>query len=138
MTNATEQAQIFYDAALQGQFDRIPGLLHDDFEFHPMQGFPFGKVYQGWDAVVGEFFPQLLGVFASWAAVPATIFVADGDRVVVTGHYQAGIKGKTDKVEIPFLHLWEVRDEKLALCRSFTDTALVQQAVQAGSSSISA
>jgi ketosteroid isomerase-like protein len=51
---------------------------------------------------------------------------------VVTGHYQAGIKGKTDKVEIPFLHLWEVRDEKLALCRSFTDTALVQKAVKEG------
>jgi uncharacterized protein len=132
MTNSTEQARIFYDAALQGQFDRIPALLHDDFEFHPMQGFPYGQIYKGWDNVVGEFFPKLLGIFASWAAVPSTIFVADGNRVVVTGHYQAGIKGKADKVEIPFLHLWEVRDEKLALCRSFTDTALVQKAAQEG------
>jgi uncharacterized protein len=132
MTKSTEQARIFYEAALGGQFDRIPALLHDDFEFHPMEGFPYGKIYKGWDAVVRDFFPNLLSLFASWAAVPSAIFAADDNRVVVTGHYVAGIKGKVDKVEIPFLHLWETRDGKLALCRPFTDTALVQQAVQAG------
>ncbi len=40
-------AKNFYDFALAGRIDDIPALLHEEFEFHALPGFPHGGVYRG-------------------------------------------------------------------------------------------
>ena len=132
MNNPVIDAKAFYEYALAGRINDIPALLHDQFEFHALPGFPHGRVYRGWSAVATEFFPALFGDFASWAAKPTTVVGADGGRVLVIGNYQAGIKGTDEVAEFPFVHVWETRDGKLCIARSYTDTAAVQAAVARG------
>ena len=132
MGNPVIDATAFYEFALAGRINDIPALLHDDFEFHALPGFPHGGIYRGWPAVATEFFPALFGDFSSWAAKPTTVVAADGERVLVIGHYQAGIKGTDEVAQFPFVHVWDTRDGKLCIARSYTDTAAIQAAVARG------
>ena len=132
MSQPVTDAKAFYEAGREGRFQDIPALLHSDFEFHPMAGFPHGRPYRGWAAVATEFFPALASEFESWAAIPSDIVAADGRRVLVMGHYHAGIKGTTEIATIPFVHVWETREGRLLTAYSYTDTLLVQAAAARG------
>jgi uncharacterized protein len=56
-------------------------------------------------------------------------FIAAGENVVAIGR----IEGKTRKagvpVDVPFVHVWTVREGYLQRLRAFTDTALLARAL---------
>jgi len=56
-------------------------------------------------------------------------FITAGDQVVALGR----IQGKTRKagvpIDVPFAHVWTVRDGYLQRLRAFTDTAVLAQAL---------
>lgn len=93
-------------------------------------GFPYGGVYHGWDSVARDFFGQLGPKFDRFAAKPEQYFAADGNHVVVEGHYHAVPKGGPE-VAIRFSHLWTIRDGKLSEMVQTADSHVLQRALAA-------
>ena len=105
-------------------------IIADDLVFDVTPGFPGGGVYHGWDSVGRDFFGQIAPLYDSFYA-GAEQFFADGqDHVFVYGHYHATPKG-SEEVQVRFIHLWTVRDGKLAHMVQAADSHILRQALAA-------
>jgi uncharacterized protein len=47
----------------------------------------------------------------------------------VLGHYHATPKGEDEEVQVRFIHLWTIRDGKLAHMQQAADSAVLRQAL---------
>jgi len=117
-----------YAAFARGDIPLILGMLDPKVEWTDAEGFPTAGTYVGPDAVQGMF----ARVGADWQrfeAVPHN-YVADGDRVVVLGEYNAthNVTGKS--ATVPFAHVWQIKDGKIAFFRQFTDGPAFQRLVK--------
>jgi uncharacterized protein len=99
-----------------------PGIVWDI-----TPGFPGGGIYHGFDSVVNDFFGPLFGRFDAFYPVGEE-FYADGDHVIASGHYEGTTKTGTS-VQVRFIHLWTVRDGKLARLRQAADSLVVDRAL---------
>jgi ketosteroid isomerase-like protein len=96
-------------------------LYADDIDWY-VPGYPVPhERYRGRGAVTDEFFPAMRAHFSAWKA-EASEFIEAGDRVTVIGRY-VGTTTAGTPVVIPFLHVWTVRDGKIAAVIAAADTA---------------
>ncbi|MFI0449722.1 nuclear transport factor 2 family protein [Actinomadura sp. 6N118] len=102
-------------------------IMAPDIVWDITPGFPNGGVYHGFDSVVNDFFGPLFGRFDTFYPV-AEEFYADGDHVIALGDYQGSTKtGKN--VQVRFIHLWTVREGKLARMQQAADSLVVDRAL---------
>jgi hypothetical protein len=59
-------------------------VLAPDVRWHVIEGFPYGDVYIGIEAVLEHFFKRLFTDFEEWHTEPSELFEAD-ERVFVLG-----------------------------------------------------
>ena len=96
-------------------------LYADDIDWY-VPSYPVPKErYHGRTAVAEEFFPAMRSHFTAWRA-EATEYIEAGDRVTVIGRY-FGTTTSGKELVIPFLHVWTVRDGKIAAVIAAADTA---------------
>lgn len=117
-----------YDAFARGDVPAVLGALAPDIRWTEADGFPYAGTYTGPDAVLNGVFMRLGTEWDGFAAVPAE-HVAQGDTVVSIGTYSGTYKATGKRMEVPFAHVWQVKDGKIVRFRQFTDTALVQAAL---------
>jgi ketosteroid isomerase-like protein len=103
-------------------------VIAEDLVFDITPGFPFGGVYHGWDSTGSDFFGRLLPNFESFAAGAEQFYSDDQDHVFVYGHYHATPKDGGEPRQARFIHLWTVRDRKLAHLVQAADSHVVHQA----------
>lgn len=118
-----------YDAIGKQDVPTLMGLLHDDVRWTINVSDPgnvpwFGD-FRGKDGV-GQFFGGIQAV--DWTDFSPLEMVGDGDLVMALLH--AAFKTKTGK-ETDFLevHVWRVRDGKVASLDAIEDTAQVKEAL---------
>jgi hypothetical protein len=56
-------------------------------------------------------------------------FIAAGENVVAIGRIQGKTRKAAVPVDVPFVHVWTVREGYLQRLRAFTDTALLARAL---------
>jgi len=56
-------------------------------------------------------------------------FITMDERVVAIGHIKGETEGGTVAIDVPFVHVWTVRDDRLEQLLFFTDTAMLTQAL---------
>lgn len=111
-----------YAAFADGDLDGVVADLHPDIEWQQAQGLPHGGVYHGVGAVrVNIFEPLDAEWWEEFSAEPSE-FLDAGDDVVVLGRYRGVAKGTHKLLDVPFVHVWTMRDEKAILFRQFLDT----------------
>ena len=129
MTEENEKrVRAFYDATVPGHRESLRGLQAPHVVYDLPLGMPIGcGHFEGLQDVLDRFltsFYKALDVH-----FVAEEFIAAGDEVVALGR----IEGKTRKaavpVNVPFAHVWTVRDGYLQRLRAFTDTALLAHAL---------
>ncbi|MGW3981909.1 nuclear transport factor 2 family protein [Streptomyces mirabilis] len=104
-------------------------VMAPDIIWDVTPGFPNGGVYNGLDSVGGDFFRRVFEVFESFYAEGEQFFEDADNHVFVLGHYRGvSKKGKTAKVR--FIHLWTVRDGKLAHMQQAADSQIAQLALE--------
>lgn len=101
-------------------------IIAPDLVWDITPGFPYSGVYHGWESVSRDFFGQLVPDYESFAAHAEQFFAADDDHVFVLGHYHAGGKAGTE-ADARFIHLWTIRDGKLAHLRQAADSHVVRE-----------
>ena len=111
-----------YAAFARGDLDGVLADLHPEIEWQQAQGLPHGGVYHGVADVRRNIFEPLDAEWwAEFAAEPSE-FLDAGDDVVVLGRYLGVAKGTGKLLDVPFVHVWTMRNEKAVLFRQFLDT----------------
>ncbi|QAU45667.1 nuclear transport factor 2 family protein [Bradyrhizobium guangzhouense] len=130
MSKAVQIVQAFYDAVSRADAATVVGLLHPDLHWTEAEGFPY---YSGtWlrpQEVLDKLLVPLVRDWDDFSAV-ADDFIVEGDRVVSLGVYSGVNKATGKAMRAPFAHVWRVADGKLARFDMYTDTLLIDRAMQ--------
>jgi ketosteroid isomerase-like protein len=112
-----------YAAFERGDLDAVLADFDPEIEWHQAQGLPHGGLYHGRDEVRRNVFEPLDAEWWSeFSALPDEILDA-GDELVVLGRYRGTAKGTGKRLDVPFVHVWTLRDERATRFRQFLDTA---------------
>jgi ketosteroid isomerase-like protein len=127
-----ENVGVARDAYAAFQRGDIPGLIEllaDDIDWwvpgEPEQIPQAGRV--SGRAAVGEFFGRLAESEEITHFEPRE-FIAQGDKVVVTGNYKGRTRPAGRDYDLDWLHVFTVRDGRIAAFREYLDTAALADA----------
>ena len=106
--------------------------LSEDVEWvvPEVEGVPGRGTWRGPEQV-GEFF-RILSDTQEPRQLELREFVAQGDKVVVLGHYVWHVKATGKEWESDFVHALSVRDGKVTRFQEYTDTAVFGDAFREG------
>ena len=122
--------EALYAGFATGDLPAVLATMSPEIEWTEAEGYPYAGTFTGPDAVVQAVFARLATEWEGYQAVPDS-YVSEGDTVVALGHYSGRYKETGKSFRAPFVHVWTVRDGKLVKFVQYTDTVLVQRAVQA-------
>lgn len=118
-----ELVQRSYAAFERDDLDAVLADMHPDIEWHQAQGLPHGGLYHGVDEVRRNIFDPLDEEWWSeFTATPEQLLDA-GSEIVVVGRYRGVAKATGKILDVPFVHIWTVENEKAVRFRQFLDTA---------------
>jgi uncharacterized protein len=112
-----------------GDVPAIVNLLNDDIviEFYGPEGIiPYAGHYQG-KAQATRFFKTVLSSVDIHVFEPDE-FIAERDKVVVTGHLHLTAKSTGGEIESDFVHVITMAEGKWSRFRDFMDTNIAAQA----------
>ena len=126
-----QRVRSFYEATAPGHREATRGLQASHVVYDLPEGMPVAcGHFEGLQDVLERFLTSFYGALD--VRLLAEEFIAEGEQVVAIGR----IQGKTRKagvpVDVPFAHIWTVREGHLQRMRAFTDTALLAQALAKG------
>jgi ketosteroid isomerase-like protein len=111
-----------YEAFARNDLEGVMADMDEAIEWHQAQGLPHGGFYRGLDEVRRNVFEPLHDQWwAEFSAEPDE-FVDAGDTVVVLGRYRAVAKRTGRRLDVPYIHVWTLRDGKAVRFRQFLDT----------------
>ena len=124
----TDVVQQGYEALGRGDIPAVLDLLTDDVEWIH-QGpsvIPFAGTRHGHEGVAESF--SLLDEHLEFEQFEPREFVAQGDTVVVLGFERSVSKATGHTIEQEWVHVYTLRDGKIAKARFFDDTAAYVEA----------
>ena len=118
-------------AASRGDQDGMQRELHPDIVAVPFGAAMEGKAYRGPAEVMGWWRNEILVSWDFFQVLPES-FERVGDKILVTGRWNArGIESGVE-LDIPASWVVEVRDGKLAYWQTYTDHAQARREVGLG------
>jgi ketosteroid isomerase-like protein len=128
----TQLVQQAYHAFQNGDIPALLDALSEDVEWvvPEVEGLPGRGTWRGPEQV-GEFF-RILSDTQEPRQLELREFVAQGDKVVLLGHYVWHVKATGKEWESDFVHALSVRDGKVTRFQEYTDTAAFGAAFREG------
>lgn len=105
----------------------IHQLCDEKLEWNTLSGMPHGGKYVGLKSIFEDYFTNMLSNFKEFHAMPDE-FLESKNHVIVIGRYQ-GISKKEKTFDVPFSHIYEIRNNKIFKFRQFTDTQKIQESL---------
>jgi ketosteroid isomerase-like protein len=123
-----EVTQNLFSAFGAGDIPAILELLNDDIviEFYGPDVIPYAGMYHG-KAQAREFFATVLSS-VDINQFDAEEIIADGDKVIVTGHLNLNAKRTGRTIDSDFVHVITLANGKWTRFRDFMNTAVAVQA----------
>ena len=129
MGGHSEAIANLYAAFARGDVPAVLAAFAPNISWTEAEGFPYGGTYVGADAVLQNVFAKLGSEWNGFAAVPDEI-IASTDTVVAFGEYSGTYKATGKSFKAPFAHAWKFDAGRIISFRQYTDTAVVQRALQ--------
>jgi ketosteroid isomerase-like protein len=134
--SAAENKTLVMEGYRQFQSGDIAHLLeryHDDAEWTGPESdlTPFAGKFHGRQGIA-QFFQKLGDSVQTIRFQPLTV-VAEADQVVVTGEASWLVKSTGRRYDTAWVHVFTMRDGKVAAFQSYYDTAACEKAFQPGS-----
>ncbi len=121
----------FYDAIVPGHRERVSSLQDAHIIYELPDGMPTGGGrFKGIQDVRERFLPGFYGILDVHVAVED--FITSGEHVVAIGRLQGKTRKGAIPIDVPFVHVWTVWNDRLQRLRFFTDTAILTQAIEKG------
>ncbi|WP_120498221.1 nuclear transport factor 2 family protein [Kiloniella sp. EL199] len=109
---------------------RDPKLFSHDVKFTICKTFPYSGTYHGAKAIYEDFFGKLLSRFAEFR-VERDLELQDGMTVIIVGRYVGKVTVASSEFEVPFTHVWQVKDGMVLSVQQHAETALLNHAFDA-------
>lgn len=119
-----------YEAFARKDLDGVLGDMAPDIRWEQAQGLPHGGVYHGLDEVRRNIFEPLDAEWWTEFSADPDEFLDAGEDVVVLGRYRGVAKGTGKRLDVPFVHVWTLREGRAIRFRQFLDTAGWVEALQ--------
>ena len=119
-----------YAAFGRGDVPAVLGAFAEDIEWFEAEGMPYGGLYRGGDAVVQNVFGPIATDVEGFAVTPEE-FVGSGDTVAAIVRYTGTGKATGKSLDVPVVHVWDIRDGKLTRFRQYIDTVKFAEVVPA-------
>ena len=121
--------QMFKNKDIKG----LLALFSDDIEWQGIESenIPFAGDFHGLEEVAQYF--ALLDQSQEAIQFTPQDFIAEGDRVVVSGTSSWSVKANGQRFDNPWVHLFTIRDGKVAKFQQYNDTAATEKAYTAAS-----
>jgi len=120
-----------YGAFARGDVPAVLGAFTDDIEWFEAEGMPYGGLHRGPDAVAQNVFGPISEDVEGFAVTPEEV-IGSGATVAAVVRYMGTGKATGKALDVPAVHMWEIRDGKLARFRQFIDTVKFAEVVPAG------
>jgi hypothetical protein len=135
MSQNLETVRGFYEAMGRGDIAFVLGVFDAQIEWNEAENFIYSDVkpFIGPQAVLSGVFGRFAAEWERFGATPEQILDA-GDTVVAFGRYNGTYKATGAAVNAQFVHVFTLRDGKLAKFQQYTDTAQFRNAVNRGAS----
>ncbi len=121
-----------YEAFLHKDYDHLFAIMTPEIEWEAAVGIgvkiPFGGLRKGLPAVKTYF--KELEENMLFQKYEITEYVAENDKVVALGLYQAKVKPTNKTVTLPFVTVFTLKNEKIIKYEQFLDTATLLTAFQ--------
>jgi ketosteroid isomerase-like protein len=125
---SVEVVKGLYAAFGKGDVPAVLGAMAADIEWCEAEGMPYGGVYHGGEEVAQNVFGPLLEDIPNFAVTPEQFFASE-DAVAVVARYTGSGKATGKELDLPVVHVWDVRSGKIARFRQFVDTAMFLEVV---------
>jgi uncharacterized protein len=124
-----ELVQQTYQAFGRGDVAAMQSVMAEDFEWDSRYsaGVPLGGVWRGHDGLLD--FLKAVGEAVNVLAFEIQEFIAQGDKVVALGFDESRAKSTGRTYHNDWVHVWTVRDGKIAGIRTYNDTAAAAAAL---------
>ncbi len=119
-----------YGAFARGDVPAVLGAFAEDIEWFEAEGMPYGGLYRGPDAVAQNVFGPITEDVEGFTLVPEQ-FMESGGTVAVVIRYTGTGKATGKPLDVPAVHVWDIRDGKLARFRQYIDTVKYVEVVPA-------
>ena len=91
---------------------------------------PYGGLYRGREAVAQNVFGPITEDVEGFAVTPEEL-IGSGATVAAVVRYTGTGKATGKALDVPVVHVWDIRDGKLARFRQFIDTVKYAEVVPA-------
>ena len=120
-----------YGSFAQGDVPAVLGAFADDIEWYEAEGMPYGGLHRGGEAVAQNVFGPISKDVDGFAVTPEE-FMGSGDTVAAVVRYTGTGKATGKALNVPVVHVWDIRDGKAARFRQFIDTVKFGEVVPRG------
>ncbi len=122
-----------YGAFDRGDVPAVLGAFADDIEWVEAEGMPYGGVYHGPDAVAQNVFGPITEDIDGFTLIRER-FIASGQEVAAVVRYTGTGKASGKTLDVPAVHVWEIKDGKLGRFQQYIDTVMYAEVVPAADS----
>jgi uncharacterized protein len=119
-----------YGAFGRGDVPGVLGAFAEDIEWFEAEGMPYGGLHRGPEAVAQNVFGPITEDVEGFAVTPEEL-IGSGATVAAVVRYTGTGKATGKALDVPVVHLWDIRDGKLARFRQFIDTVKFAEVVPA-------
>jgi uncharacterized protein len=119
-----------YESFAKGDVPSVLAAFGDNIEWIEAEGTPYGGTYRSGDEIVQNVFMKLATEWTGYTVTPEEFHDA-GDTIIVTGKYSGSYNETGKNMSVPFAHFWTLADGKVAKFVQFTDTAVMNRALEA-------
>jgi len=110
-----------YGAFGRGDVPAVLGAFADDIEWYEAEGMPYGGLHRGGEAVAQKVFGPISEDVEGFAVTPEEL-IGSGGTVAAVVRYTGTGKATGKALDVPVVHVWDIRDGKAARFRQFIDT----------------
>jgi ketosteroid isomerase-like protein len=123
-----QRVRAFYEATVPGHREAIRGIQSPHVVYDIPVGMPVAAGhFEGLEDIADRFLASFYGSLD--VRFVAEEYIAAGEQVVALGRIAGRTVTTGAIVDVPFAHIWTVRDGRLERLRAFTDTALLTRAL---------
>ena len=119
-----------YGAFARGDVPAVLGAFAEDIEWFEAEGMPYGGLYRGPEAVAQNVFGPITEDVEGFGVTPEEL-IGSGATVAAVVRYTGTGKATGKPLDVPAVHVWDIRDGKLARFRQFIDTVKYAEVVPA-------
>lgn len=119
MSTLVELVKSFYE-----DDSKLFGALAPDVVWHETEGFPYGGIYKGVDAIFKAVFSHLDEDWENFAAHAEKVMPAGENAVLSYGYYSGIARNTGKKMKAAFAHLYTFENGQVSEFRQFGDSLM--------------